>query len=63
MAVTGVNRNITYEKFNQYMDIISKSCNNLLKIINDIIDSSKIETGKYKLNKKKLCFNKLLKFD
>ena len=47
-----VNRNITYEKFNQYMDIISKSCNNLLKIINDIIDSSKIETGKYKLNKK-----------
>lgn len=45
-------KNITQEKLNQYMDIISKSCDNLLKIINDIIDSSKIETGKYKINKK-----------
>ena len=34
------------------MEIISKNCNNLLKIINDIIDSSKIETGNYKINKK-----------
>lgn len=42
----------TYENFNQYMEIINKSCDNLLKIINDIIDSSKIETGKYKINKK-----------
>ncbi|WP_373599001.1 ligand-binding sensor domain-containing protein [Paraclostridium bifermentans] len=45
-------KNITYEKFNQYINIISKNCDNLLKIINDIIDSSKIETGKYKINKK-----------
>ena len=34
------------------MNIISKNCDNLLKIINDIIDSSKIETGKYKIYKK-----------
>ena len=34
------------------MGIVHKSCNNLLKIINDIIDSSKIETGKYKISKK-----------
>ena len=34
------------------MNIISKNCDNLLKIINDIIDSSKIETGNYKINKK-----------
>ena len=47
-----VNKGITYEKLNQYMEIIGKICNNLLKIINDIIDSSKIETGKYKINKK-----------
>ena len=46
------NNNITYEKINEYMDIISKSCDNLLKIINDILDSSKIETGQYKIHKK-----------
>lgn len=46
------NGNITSEKINTYMDIIKKSSNSLLKIINDIIDSSKIETGKYKINKK-----------
>lgn len=45
-------KNITHDKINQYMGIIHKSCNNLLKIINDIIDSSKIETGKYKISKK-----------
>lgn len=43
---------LTYEKYNEYMKIISNSCNNLLKIINDIIDSSKIETGQYKISKK-----------
>ncbi|MDV4152060.1 two-component regulator propeller domain-containing protein [Clostridium sp. AL.422] len=46
------NKNITHTKLNQYMNIIHKSCKNLLKVINDIIDSSKIETGKYKINKK-----------
>lgn len=45
-------KSITQEKSNKYMNIISKNCNNLLKIINDIIDSSKIETGNYKINKK-----------
>ncbi|MGL5692818.1 MAG: ligand-binding sensor domain-containing protein, partial [Peptostreptococcaceae bacterium] len=46
------NKQIEHEKLNQYMGIISKSCENLLKIISDIIDSSKIETGKYKINKR-----------
>ncbi len=46
------NNNITHEKINKYMDIVNKSCKNLLKIISDIIDSSKIETGKYKIYKK-----------
>ena len=43
--------NVTKEKAKHYMDVIKKSSNNLLKIINDIIDSSKIESGAYKINK------------
>lgn len=42
---------MTKEKSNKYMNIISKNCDGLLKIIGDIIDSSKIETGHYKINK------------
>lgn len=45
-------KTITNEKSKGYMNIISKNCNSLLNIINDIIDSSKIETGQYKINKK-----------
>ena len=41
----------TKEKNLQYMEIIQKSSNNLLNIINDIIDSSKIESGTYKIDK------------
>ena len=33
------------------MSVIRKSSNSLLNIINDIIDSSKIESGTYKINK------------
>lgn len=40
------------EKLDQYMKIIDKNCDNLLRIINDIIDSSKLETGTYKITKK-----------
>ena len=36
----------------KYTNIIKKSSNNLLNIIRDIIDTSKIETGHYNLNKK-----------
>lgn len=43
---------MTKEKSEEYMSIISKSCDNLLKIIGDIIDTSKIETGEYKIYKK-----------
>lgn len=45
------NGNVTQEKAVYYMDVIKKSSKNLLNIINDIIDSSKIESGTYKINK------------
>lgn len=41
----------TKEKNLHYMEIAQKSSNNLLNIINDIIDSSKIESGTYKIDK------------
>ncbi|WP_242824132.1 sensor histidine kinase [[Clostridium] dakarense] len=44
-------KTMTNQKSERYMNIISKNCNSLLNIINDIIDSSKIETGQYKINK------------
>lgn len=45
------NGEFTKERVWRYMDIIKKSSNSLLSIINDIIDSSKIESGAYKINK------------
>ncbi|MBQ3422647.1 MAG: hypothetical protein IJH34_13540 [Romboutsia sp.] len=45
------NNTMTYEKAKDYTKIVRRNCNSLLKIINDIIDCSKIETGNYKINK------------
>lgn len=42
---------ISQKRIDSYMEIVQKSSNSLLKIINDIIDSSKIEAGSYKINK------------
>lgn len=47
------NGNVTKERQLHYMDVIRKSSKSLLDIINDIIDSSKIESGTYKINKEK----------
>lgn len=44
-------KSMTYEKSVEYINILSRNCDNLLKIINDIIDTSKIETGHYIINK------------
>ncbi len=38
------------DKMSSYMESIGKSSNQLLRIINDILDISKIESGKLKLN-------------
>ena len=43
--------NLYNENREKYLNIITKSSNNLLGIINDIIDSSKIESGAYKIKK------------
>lgn len=47
------NGNVTKDRQLHYMDVIRKSSKSLLDIINDIIDSSKIESGTYKINKEK----------
>lgn len=44
-------KDISRKRLNHYMEVVQKSSNSLLKIINDIIDSSKIESGTYKIDK------------
>jgi signal transduction histidine kinase len=38
------------DKNTNYIEIVSRNSNNLLKVINNLIDTSKIESGQYKLN-------------
>jgi len=51
---------ITKEKLKKYSEIIIKSGNHLLALINDIIDISKIESGKLSINKSKVNINVLI---
>lgn len=44
----GINR----DRLNHYMEVTKRNINRLLKIINDLIDTSKIDSGKYNLNLK-----------
>lgn len=51
--ITMLNKNLEGVKqvdLEKYMGIIKKNSKNLLKVINDLIDSSKIDSGYYKLN-------------
>lgn len=43
-----------------YAEIINNSCNQLLSIINDVIDISKIETNQVKINESNVLINQLL---
>jgi len=43
-----------------YIDIINSSCNQLLTIINDLIDISRIEAGQLSIEKTEINLNKLL---
>lgn len=42
--------NLTHEKILKYIDVIQKSSNRMLRIINDLIDISKIEAGQVDLH-------------
>ncbi|MGL5381301.1 ligand-binding sensor domain-containing protein [Clostridium sp.] len=42
--------NIPKEKISYYMETLKRNSNRLLKLINNIIDTSKIESGSYKLD-------------
>lgn len=48
------------KKYQEKANIISKSAKALLNIINDILDLSKIESGKFEINETKFNLNELL---
>ncbi len=55
-----LDRNLSDEKFNLYTSIIQKSSDQLIGIINNIIDLSKIETGTLVIAKRELNINEML---
>jgi len=52
--------NLTYGNRNKYAKIIINSSKQLLSIVNDILDISKIEAGEITLNYERVSINKLL---
>ena len=50
--ITEVNKSkgvVSHDKLNEYMQVVRRNTNRLLKLINNIIDTSKIESGTYQL--------------
>jgi PAS domain S-box-containing protein len=54
------NRNLIEEKRKDYIDLINSNCRQLLRIITDIIDISKIEAGQISVFNKNFNLNKTL---
>lgn len=54
------NNNISEEQKDQYLDIITKSSDQLLKIVNDILDISLIETGNISAKENIIHLNEFL---
>jgi PAS domain S-box-containing protein len=54
------NRVLTAEKRKEYIDLINSNCRQLLHIITDIIDISKIEAGQISIFNKNFLLNKAL---
>ena len=52
--------NITKEKQKQYINIIKNSGNQLLRIIDDILEISKLETKQVKVIETEVCLNEIL---
>ncbi len=59
-AIIGFSGLLYKEKNLQYIDIITKSCHNLLNIINDILDISRIESNQLSFVEKEFDLNLLL---
>jgi PAS domain S-box-containing protein len=51
---------ISVEKSQQYAKIISTCGNNLMQMLNDILDISKIEAGEMEFKKEDFCVNKVI---
>jgi hypothetical protein len=51
---------LSFEKCQQYAKIISGCGNNLMQLLNDILDISKIEAGEVELRKEDFCVNKVI---
>lgn len=51
---------VTFEKRKFYSEIITNNCNQLLTILNDILDVSKIETGQMKVFNEDVNINNIL---
>ncbi|MBN2520323.1 MAG: response regulator, partial [Bacteroidales bacterium] len=54
------NPNIDNEKKSSFIELIKNSCNDLLKIVNDILDISKIESQQVELLEEQFSLNNLL---
>ena len=52
--------NTTETEKTEYLEMISKSSNQLLNIVNEVLDISLIETGNISINKKRVSLNNLL---
>lgn len=55
------NRNLSSEKIEKYVDIINSNSNQLLTIINDIVDISKIESNQLEISKENINLNVLMR--
>ncbi len=53
--------NLSKEKQTLYTEVLNASCNQLLGVINDVLDISKIETGQVVVHTSELNINKMLR--
>lgn len=56
-----MNMDLTYEKRQEYLNIISDETERLTELINNLLDLSKMESGKYSVNMTKFDINELIR--